>query len=415
MPELGIEAALGALLPVAAEAGAEAAPLFAGTAEAGLGLGGEALGALGLEGALGLGGEAVSAGGPSLFELGMGSATGAAEGGLGAALGTEAVTGAVEGGLGVGGEASGIFDVLGLGDASIPSLATEVSSPVTPTGLTQPTAMGGVTSVGAPQSTIDIGALTANPNVTTVGGPTGATALAAPTGVQGGVDLTSLWKNAKDWLGPLIAGGGLGYQVMQGQKDLPSTEALKGQLGQIGQEKQGLSQMGKEIISKGGEEGGALRKTGEEYTKYLAQGTLPPTMQAQLDQEAKDAKAAIVSRYASMGMPTDPMKNSSLQQELAGIDERVRIKSSSLAKDLLQGGSSLIQAGTGLDTSKTASGTGLINTGAQMSGMETGLLTTLAGIDQKQTEAIGKAIANFASALGSMGRPQTKGLTLSVR
>lgn len=398
MPDAGIGELIGGLLIPALEGGAEAgggglASLF--------GLGGEAAAEAGGGLAAGLG--AGAEGALDLGAAGAGAGLGEATAGLGAGLGEGAV-----GGLGES-AAGGVESLFGLGDATIPAGATETMG-TAPAGLTQPISSAGVTSVGPTAGpTIDIGALTANPAVTTAGPAAGAAGGPAGTG---GLDLTSLLKNVgwKDLLGPAVAAGGLGYQVLKGQQDLPSTKALKDQLGQITQDKAGLTDMGKGIISKGQEEGAALRGTGEEYTKYLAQGTLPPTMQAQLDQEAKDAKAAVVSRYASMGLPTDPNKNSSLMAELTNIDNQVRIKSSSLAKDLLQGGTSLISAGTGIGSSTGATGTSLVSSGANLSGLQTSLLQMLSGIDQKQTENMGKAIANFAAALaGNRG-----GVTLKV-
>jgi hypothetical protein len=45
------------------------------------------------------------------------------------------------------------------------------------------------------------------------------------------------------------------------------------------------------------------------------------------------------------------------------------------------------------------SGEGLIGTGVQASGLSSSIYTTLANIDQTQTAAVGKAIANMAAAL----------------
>lgn len=293
-----------------------------------------------------------------------------------------------------GGEAGGVGAVGGLGlDAAgggagggatlSPDILNSFASADNPTfnerfGGAAPQATGNVSSIssGTPVTT------QAAPQVAAMPGGPGAAATAAPAGVDGGgLDLTSLLKTGKDWLGPVAAAGGLGYSVLQGQKQTDATKAIANQATTIGKQAQPLIDQG------------------TDYTKYLASGTLPPAMQAQVDQQSRDAKTAITSRYAQMGLPTDPLKNSSLQAELAAVDDKARQMTASLGQQLLSGGTNMISAG------------------ANLTGMDNNLLTTLQGIDKAQSDAIGKAIANFASALGNASRPGVKtgtGTTIQI-
>lgn len=332
---------------------------------------GESLGSLGASAGIGAASEAAAPAALDLAGLATGAGAGAGAGavdlgGLAAAAGIGGIAGATD-------PTTLGLDRLGsimpeLGDATIPGAAQLTGATISPDTLTSLT--------GGQTPTLDVGQLTPTtpttsvPPITPAGGVSAASA-AAPAGVEGGIDMTSLLKAGKDWLGPAAAAGGLGYQVLKGQQDLPSTKAISQQASNIGQQ------------------ASALSSTGSQYAGYLASGTLPPAMQAQVDQQTRDAKAAIISRYASMGMPTDPSKNSTLQQELASVDDKARQMTATLGQQLLQGG------------------TGLLTTGANLTGMQDSLLTTLSGIDQTQSQQIGKAIANFASALGSMGKGNT--------
>lgn len=353
MPDAGLGALFEAALPalgegVAGAAGgaADALPFLTGAASGAADAAPLALtvGADTFGPALGAGGEALGAGasgfGPDLAAL----AGGAAGAGAGAA------------------------------GQLAPDIANSFASADNPTfnerfGGAAPQATGNVSSIssGSPVTTAQAPQVAAMP-----AGP-GAASTAAPAGVSGeGLDLTSLFKTGKDWLGPIAAAGGLGYQVLQGEKQTDATKAIANQATTIGKQAQPLIDQG------------------TDYTKYLASGTLPPAMQAQVDQQTHDAKAAITSRYASMGLPTDPLKNSQLQAELASVDDKARQMTASLGNQLLQGGTSMI------------------NSGANLTGMDSNLLTTLQGIDKAQSDAIGKAIANFASALGNASRPGVK-------
>lgn len=157
----------------------------------------------------------------------------------------------------------------------------------------------------------------------------------------------------KNPLGAAIAAGGVGYSVLNGQK----------------QDK---------YAAQAASEANQLNAQGQQLLSYLQSGNLPPGLQASLTQATSAAKAKIISNFASQGLNTDPAQNSALASELAAVDQQALISTAQIGQQLM-------------------------TTGIQESGLSSGLYTTLAGIDQTQTAAIGKSIASFASALSGSG------------
>jgi hypothetical protein len=162
----------------------------------------------------------------------------------------------------------------------------------------------------------------------------------------GSTALSSLTKNP---LGIAAAGAGLGYNILKGQQQTDNQKALSGIAGQ-------------EMAQ------------GQDLQKYLSSGTLPPGMQAQLDNAKKAAKAQIISGHAAKGLPTDPNANSALAQELAAVDTNSLELQGKLATNLLQAG---------------------INE----TNMSANLFQALIQMDTAQAKSMGQAIANFSTAL----------------
>ena len=133
----------------------------------------------------------------------------------------------------------------------------------------------------------------------------------------------------------------------------------------------------------------SLNANGQQLMSYLQSGSLPPGLQASLTQATSAAKAKIISNFAAQGLNVDPTNgyanNSALQAELAAVDQQALISTAQIGQQLMQ-------------------------TGITESGLSSDLYKTLAQIDQTQTANIGKAIANFASALSGGGG----GLNLSL-
>jgi hypothetical protein len=156
-------------------------------------------------------------------------------------------------------------------------------------------------------------------------------------------------------LGIGLAAGGLGYNILQGQKLTANEQALTNAANtQLGQS-QALQQ-------------------------YIQNGTLPAGLQAMVDRASQAAKAQMVSSYAARGLNADPNQNAQLAQDLASIDQKAAESAGQLGINLLQQGLNETQ-------------------------MANGLYQFLVGVDQKQQALTGQAIANFSSALA--GGPKT--------
>lgn len=127
--------------------------------------------------------------------------------------------------------------------------------------------------------------------------------------------------------GPLVAGGGLLANVVQGNKPVAGENQVNAAAA-------------------------ADTAAGNQNQAYLQNGTLPPGAQASINQAAQSQKAAIKSRFAQMGSSG----SSSEQQELAAVDQWAQGQGSQLALELLKSGISQSQMGAALysDISKNA-------------------------------------------------------------
>lgn len=180
-----------------------------------------------------------------------------------------------------------------------------------------------------------------------------------------------------------------------------------------------------------------LQDRGTSLTGYVGTGTLPPEMQAQVDQARSDAKTARISFYASKGMPTDPRKNTSLRSDLERIDRDAIVMASTMAGDLAKTGTGVYTAGVGgtqvagglfnqagaqgtqlgdaalrgqtvagnMEKSAADIGTGFITSGLASSGLASNAYNQLARIDEAQNANTQKAIAAMAAALAG-GTPK---------
>jgi hypothetical protein len=184
------------------------------------------------------------------------------------------------------------------------------------------------------------------------GGGAGVTTSAAPPGTGGPADLTSsIWNGVKTYGGPALGAAGLAYNLYENktspvQQNTNQMQAIAGQQTQSGLQLQ----------------------------QYLATGTLPPALQAQLNQQTQDGIAALKSKYAAMGLPTDPTQNSALQTDIQALQTQA------------------LASAAGVETN-------LLNTGIQEVGMASNTLNQIAGINQTQTAATAKALANFTASL----------------
>lgn len=424
---MGIDALFAALPELfSAGAGAADAGLAAGAAtaaDAGLaslpadiaGTGGALFGGeTGLAGTLAAGGSGLgigdlAAGTAGLGALGtaadfIGGGAGTAGGGFGAAADAAAAQ-AANSGL-----ASGLTPGIGAPGGGAGILGAAAPPP-------QPLSVGGVSSLSpnvananASASVFDTGtaALPSSPSVAPAGAS--ASSLAAPSGVTSpfGVDPTaatgavgatpgaagtaatsapssidSLVKGATDSLtknplGIALGVGGLGYNILAGQKQTANQNALAAD------------------ASQATANSGALLNQGEALTQYLTNGTLPPAYQSQVDQAINDAKTNAIANAAAQGQPTDPTKNTALATTLAGIDNQRGAMQTQVASQLF------------------SSGAGLINSAQGAAGLSGSLYSTLVNNDTTSAANTGKAIATLAAALNGKSQNSVGGVTVST-
>lgn len=293
-----------------------------------------------LDAGLLVGGTLLTAGLADPALLGLGAA-----GGLGDLLGGGAAAaadaGAVDAGVGAGGSAldalvGGGGDVAAAGGGGIDALAS-----------IGPGASADV--AGAPISLAAPGASAAAP-------ASGGFWNSILTGAE-----SSLAKNP---LGIAAAAGGLGLDVLKGNKQDPNQSVLAAQA-------PALAAQGAQITAQA-----------QQLQTYLTSGTLPPALQSQVSSAVAAEKARIISNHAANGENTNPSQNSALAQELSQAD----INGINLAGQMEQ---QLFQ-----------SGTQLLQTGLNETGLSTQLYETLAKMDSANNTQFMSAIAAMAAALG---------------
>lgn len=158
------------------------------------------------------------------------------------------------------------------------------------------------------------------------------------------------------WISPAISAAGLGLSAMKGaQTGAPSEKTLNTDL---------AAQAGQEAAS------------GQQLQNYLPSGTLPPGAQAGIDQAKNSAKAAVRSKYASMGMSG----SSSEQQELSAIDSNAQAQGEQIAMQLL-------------------------NTGITESQMSSQLYEHMLNNTMQNDQALSSAVSGFAGSLAGAANP----------
>jgi hypothetical protein len=179
-------------------------------------------------------------------------------------------------------------------------------------------------------------------------------------------------------LGIALGAGGLGYNILEGQKQTANQKALTADANTA-------TANSTQMVA-----------SGEALQQYLTNGTLPPAYQQQVDQAIQDAKTKAISNAAQQGLPTDPNQNTALATELAKIDSQRGAMQTQVASQLFQ------------------SGEGLIGSGQQAAGLSGGLYQTLVQNDTTQAANTGKAIATLAAALNGKSQNTAGGITIST-
>lgn len=366
----------------------------AGTGASTLGTAGAFLGA---EGASGLGGGAALAGGLGEGALGAGAGISGANvaadaaagsglaGGTGAIAGADTPIAALLGstptaGFGTTGISSNVLNA----NASASSFDVG-TKPVTGLGAAGQPAGTGASAVSAP------GGVAAVPDPTTVAGAQGATSVGgaplnpAPGGATSSIsDLlgktgTGAIKSLTDNpLGVALGAGGLGYNILQGQKQTANQQALAAD------------------AAKATANSDSLVGQGQALQQYLTTGKLPDAYEQQVNNAINDAKTRAISNAAAQGQPTDPTKNTALAQTLAGIDNQRSGMVSSIAEKL------------------ASSGATLINAGQSAAGLSGQLYSGLVANDTAAAKNTGAAIASLAAALNGRSQSTIGGTNINV-
>lgn len=189
-----------------------------------------------------------------------------------------------------------------------------------------------------------------------IGAGSSISSLATPTAGQVSAPNTGgLWnavKSAAPAIGPIVSGTGLALSALKGSQTPSSEKALEAQ------------------ATQSASQGTALQG-------YLQNGTLPPGAKAGLDQATNSAKAAIRSKYASMGMSG----SSSEQQELAAADMASQAQGEQEALNLF-------------------------NSGINESQLSSQLYQNILNATLQQDQQLSSSIGNFASSIaGAANRP----------
>jgi hypothetical protein len=171
-----------------------------------------------------------------------------------------------------------------------------------------------------------------------------------------------------------IAGGLLGYDLLKGNPTDPNMGALSSEAGSLAGA------------------GSSLLSTGQGLQQYLTQGTLPPGLQAKVEQDTQANKARITQNAATTGSSADPRQNSALTQDLANADRSGTAESADYQMKLAQTGQQLISSGL------------------QATGLSSQLYESLYKYDQQQNSDLMGSITAFAKALvpvagGILGGP----------
>lgn len=319
---------------------------------------------------------------PAAVGAGVGAAGAAITGGdpgMGALIGGG--TGAIGGGLNwATGGANPITSIFGGGGGNVDT-STAVASDlgISPTTSAMTAPMGGTSA----------SAISPSPGVMSAGGSVDLTQpdFAQSGRVEGGMGGTAggggTFPISGDMAGGVAAGGaapGGGSSVMNAINDPTGTNIMKAVGSNLGPLVAGggllanlikpQSGVGASSTSSLANQANALNAQGGQLQSYLMNGTLPPGAQQAIDLGTKSAKAHIRAQYAARGMSG----SSAEVADLNNVDNVARTQAFDYANKLLQ---------TGIDET----------------GLSSKIYEALIGIDEKQSQAMGDAIANFSSAL----------------
>lgn len=200
-----------------------------------------------------------------------------------------------------------------------------------------------------------------------------------------------------------ISALGLGRSLLSAENPnpIPGMAQLSQLAGELGTTGTGL--INQNAGAAGGVAGNAISQANV-LENYLNTGTLPPAIQASLDQATKDGITNIRAQYAARG---EPPGSTSEQQEVEALQQRAVIQGGTLAAQLYSQGVSLDTLASNIYTSLTGTGRQLVGAGA---GAQESLINTGVALNT----GVNNAIANLSSALGGGSRAIINGQTVTV-
>ena len=267
-------------------------------------------------------------------------------------------------------------------------------------GFTSPDAAPGANvSSGLPSTSTSAGAPLSAP-LSGIGAS--SVAPGASTGGAAPADATSSWADmlkkglTSNPLGAAISAAGLGYNILNGQKQTPNQTALTQAAQQAGTNNTALTKAGTDQVTANQANAAEINKTATALEQPLQTGNLPPQYTQQIDQAINDAKTRAISNAAASGQNTDPTKNTALAQQIAQIENQRSAMTTQVAQQLFSSGAGLTSTAANIGN---ASASSLLSGGQNSAGLSADLYKTLTGLDTKQSEQTAKAIAALAQAL----------------
>lgn len=205
-------------------------------------------------------------------------------------------------------------------------------------------------------------------------------------------------------LGVGLAGAGLLKDVLGGQGNIKGENELATLAQQLGSEGTALIQpnatAAKAVAGQATNQAATLEN-------YLNTGSLPPAVQAALDQATNNAIEDAKGAAAAKGMSADPNENTELASTIAQIRQNGIIQGGTLA-------ASLYSQGVGLDQLASQIYTGLVGAGTSAAGAGVSAQESVVGTNTQLNTNLNNSIANLASALGGGSRVIVNGNTVAV-
>jgi hypothetical protein len=201
--------------------------------------------------------------------------------------------------------------------------------------------------------------------------------------------------NAIKTVAPIAGLAGLGYNLYSGYEQ-------KQQLNQLAGQEAASAATEANVANTEISAANPLLTSGNTLQQYLTTGTLPPQFQSQVTQATDAAKASIIQGYASRGMSTDPQNNSALAQDLANVDQQALTLQASLEETLATAGGQMISQANQL-----------LQSGASATEISAQIPIAMQQLDSTLNAQTAQAISTFASAVGGGGRnPNAINITL---